>query len=45
MLSDTWERMPTAALALIELPINDWHDLPAEAVGRLAGVWRPKDLQ
>ena len=45
MLSDTWERMPTAALALIELPINDWHDLPAEAVGRLAGVWRPKELQ
>lgn len=37
------ERMPTAALAHIELDIDGWEDA-MEARGRLIGLWRPKEL-
>jgi len=35
--------LPTAALAQIVLPIDRWRDLDESTVGRLGGVWRPKD--
>ncbi len=38
------EDFPTAALAQIELPIDDWTDLRLSPRGRLAGLWRPKEL-
>jgi phosphohistidine phosphatase len=37
------ELMPTAAMAEIELPIDNWHDLTASVRGRLVHVWRPKE--
>ena len=37
------EPMPTAALAEIELPIDDWRELTAAIRGRLVHLWRPKD--
>jgi phosphohistidine phosphatase len=37
------ERMPTAALAHIELDIDEWEDA-GEAQGRLVRLWRPKEL-
>ena len=43
MMTGAWERMPTAALARIEIPIDDWRDLEAGG-GELAGIWRPKEL-
>jgi phosphohistidine phosphatase len=36
--------LPTAALARIELPIDSWSELAPGVRGRLAGVWRPKEL-
>lgn len=43
-LSGEWERMQTAALALIALPIERWQDLDEETEGELQEVWRPKEL-
>jgi phosphohistidine phosphatase len=36
-------RMPTAALAHIELDVDEWEEVPS-ARGRLVGLWRPKEL-
>lgn len=43
-LTGQGEPMPTAALACIELPIDNWGDLKAERHYKLAGLWRPKEL-
>jgi phosphohistidine phosphatase len=37
------ERMPTAALAHIQLDIDRWEDA-VDAQGRLVSLWRPKEL-
>ena len=39
------ERFPTAALAQIELPIDRWADMEAEAEGKLVNLWRPKEIE
>jgi len=44
LLTDVCEEMPTAALAAVELDIDDWADIGRARSGRLIGVWRPKDL-
>jgi phosphohistidine phosphatase len=36
--------LPTAALAQIVLPINQWRDLKQSTRGNLVGHWRPKEL-
>ena len=36
--------MPTAALAQIGLPIDQWRDLKLSTRGTLMGHWRPKEL-
>lgn len=38
------EFMPTAALAAVELDIDDWSELGSAAEGRLIAFWRPKAL-
>jgi len=43
MMSGHWRRMPTAALACVALPIDDWKDIEP-GVGELAGIWLPKEL-
>ncbi|MCA9951024.1 MAG: histidine phosphatase family protein [Anaerolineales bacterium] len=43
-ISGVWERMPTAALAQIQLPIERWGDLTFDTSGELITVWRPKEL-
>jgi phosphohistidine phosphatase len=43
-LTDETEALPTAALALIELPINRWAELSEATEGKLVRVWRPKEL-
>lgn len=36
--------MPTAALAVVELPIESWRDLEPVPRGTLRGLWKPRDL-
>jgi hypothetical protein len=36
--------LPTAAVAQIVLPIDQWRDLEPSTRGTLMGHWRPKDL-
>lgn len=36
--------LPTAALAQIELPIDQWRDLTVSTQGHLVDLWRPKEL-
>ncbi len=43
-LGGLYERMPTAALAQIELPIKSWEAMDGEIDGRLVNFWRPKEL-
>ncbi len=43
-LTGQGERMPTAALAHIQLPIDQWQDLDEETEGELLFVFRPKEI-
>lgn len=43
-LTGAWERMPTAALAYIELAVEHWRDLEIDTAGKLQAVWLPKEL-
>ena len=36
--------LPTAALAQIALPIDQWRDLRLSTRGTLVGLWRPEEL-
>jgi phosphohistidine phosphatase len=44
VLTGDYERVPTAALAQVQLPIHSWADLGDEPQGELVAVWRPKEL-
>jgi phosphohistidine phosphatase len=35
--------LPTAALAQIALPVDEWRDLTVSRRGSLMGLWRPKE--
>ena len=37
------EYLPTAALAQISLPIDQWRDLHLSTEGQLVSLWRPKE--
>src|SRR5262245_142750 len=43
-LTGEQQDLPTAALAQIVLPIDQWRDLKLSARGTLLGYWRPKEL-
>jgi len=43
-LTGAWQYLPTAALAQIVLPIDQWRDLTLSTRGTLVGHWRPKQL-
>ena len=43
-LTGEFRRMPTAALAHIELPIQGWEALDLNTVGTLVNLWTPKTL-
>jgi phosphohistidine phosphatase len=42
--TDDDEWLPTAALAQVELEIDDWSELDATSLGRLINLWRPREL-
>ena len=44
MLTEKDERLPTAALALIKLPIENWSQITDEAEGELLNLWLPRTL-
>lgn len=44
-LHNGWERMPTAAIAWFELPINDWSEFTSCGNTTLRAVWRPKEIE
>ena len=39
-----WHRMPTAAIAQIEFPINQWGEIRTEESGEFIALWRPKEI-
>src|SRR5262245_55388988 len=43
-LTGEQQDLPTAALAQIVLPIDQWRDLKLSTRGTLLGHWRPKEL-
>jgi phosphohistidine phosphatase len=43
-LTGEQQDLPTAALAQIVLPIEQWRDLKLSTRGTLLGQWRPKEL-
>ena len=45
LLTGDWQRLPTAALAQVELDLGTWQDLGDETQGRLANVWLPRELE
>jgi phosphohistidine phosphatase len=44
LLTGERQDLPTAALAQIVLPIDQWRDLKLSTRGTLEGHWRPKEL-
>lgn len=44
-LTGARERMPTAALAQVNLPVEDWADITLEPSGSLENLWLPRDLR
>ncbi len=44
-LTGSHETMPTAALAHVTLPIDDWSQLATDTPGALANLWRPGGLE
>ena len=44
LLTERDETMPTAALAEISLPIDDWVELGPGTRGELVELWRPREL-
>lgn len=44
-LTGTWERMPTAAVAVIELTIGDWPQITEQSDGQLKALWLPREIK
>lgn len=42
-LADVYEHLPTAALAMVEIPIQRWSELRETVTGKLIKVWYPRD--
>ena len=43
-LTGEQQDLPTATLAQIDLPIDEWRDLTLSTRGTLMGHWRPKEM-
>jgi phosphohistidine phosphatase SixA len=44
ILTGRMELMPTAAIAHVLLPIDQWNQLTVDIEGELQNLWRPKAL-
>lgn len=38
------ERMPTSAIAVIQLSVDKWSEIHGEVKGELISLWRPKEI-
>jgi len=45
MLTEQVEALPTAAIAQITLPVQNWKSVTLETKGKLDHIWRPKELK
>jgi len=43
-ITGEYERLPTTALAVVDLDITNWSDIHEGVAGKSLGVWRPKEL-
>lgn len=43
-ITGRYERMPTAALAEIHLPVGRWSQIDDDLQGKINNIWRPKEL-
>jgi phosphohistidine phosphatase len=43
-LTGQWRRMPTAALAHLEMPISSWAEAETVQDAKLVGIWYPREL-
>jgi phosphohistidine phosphatase len=43
LLTDVTQRLTTAALAVVDLPITSWQELTEATDGRLLGIWSPRE--
>jgi phosphohistidine phosphatase len=41
---DVYEHMPTGAIAVINLPIDDWKEINTEISGELVSFWKPREI-
>jgi phosphohistidine phosphatase len=39
-----WQRLPTAAIAVVDLPVNKWGELSEMTQGTLVNLWTPKSI-
>jgi len=44
MLTGTFEVLPTAALAHLNVPVEKWVEVSTETQGELLNLWRPREL-
>lgn len=44
VLTGEYQRLPTAALARVDLPVASWAELDEEVEGKLIDLWRPKEI-
>jgi phosphohistidine phosphatase len=44
LITGSYQKMPTAALACISLAITRWQEFSAKVDGQLIHIWRPKEL-
>jgi phosphohistidine phosphatase len=45
MLTGNIEALPTAAIAYLALPVDDWKKVGKKTKAELVGLWRPKELE
>lgn len=45
VISQRIESLPTAVVAHIELPIDQWSQLNGQTSGEIVEIWRPKDVR
>lgn len=43
-LTGVWQRLPTAAIAVVNLPVNTWEELDEVTHGTLVNYWTPKSI-
>ena len=44
MVCDEYEHMPTAAVAVVKLPVDGWAELSEVTPGELLNLWKPKEI-